>query len=87
MQPSRLTDSHRGKNNPHRGFEMMKTAHSGDRSKQNAWPRWRAVNPGQSSDRARSRDLGARIRGREPDRGVENASKCITAVDNAMTLT
>jgi hypothetical protein len=64
----------------------MKTAHSKDRSKQNAWPRWRAVNPDQPSDRARSRDLGARIAGANPVRGAENASKCNTAVDNAMTL-
>jgi hypothetical protein len=64
---------------------MMKTAQDGDRSKQNAWPRWRAVNPDQPSERARSRDLRAKIRWCEPDRGAENASKRNTTVDNVMT--
>jgi hypothetical protein len=36
----------------------------------------------------RVRAISARgFAGANPDRGVENASKCITAVDNAMTLT
>jgi hypothetical protein len=64
---------------------MMKTAQDGDRSKQNAWPRWRGVNPDQPSERARSRDLRAQIRRREPHRGAENASKRNTTVDNVMT--
>jgi hypothetical protein len=64
---------------------MMKTVQDGDRSKQNARPRWRGVNPDQPSERAHSRDLHAQIRRREPHRDAENTSKCNTAVDNAMT--
>jgi hypothetical protein len=64
---------------------MMKTARRGDRSKQNARPRWRGVNPDQPSERAHSRDLHAQIRRCEPHRGAENTSKRNTAVDNAMT--
>jgi hypothetical protein len=38
-----------------------------------------------SHRRAHSRAMDAKIRRREPDRDAKNTSKCITAVDNAMT--
>jgi hypothetical protein len=38
-----------------------------------------------SRRRAHSREVDAKIRRREPDLGAENTSKCISAVDNAMT--
>jgi hypothetical protein len=71
MQPRRLTDSHYWPNNPRRGFETMKMAHSRDRSTAIDGLRWRGVNPDKPF--------------REAHRGAKAAPKRITTVDNVMT--
>ena len=45
MQPQRLTDSHCGNSDPHRGFEIMKMRIRRSGSTQHASARWRVVNP------------------------------------------
>jgi hypothetical protein len=61
VQPRRLTECHRGGANPHRGFEMMKTAGGCSGSIKNAPQRWRIVNPaGAARSSAAREELAAR---------------------------
>jgi hypothetical protein len=85
MEHRRLTDSHPARCNPRLGFEMMKIAHRRPRSRQNASVRWRDVNPGAPVRRCDGSIPAAPVLPDRTDHGVQNASKRITTVDNAMT--
>ena len=91
MQPQRLTDSHCGNSDPHRGFEIMKMRIRRSGSTQHASARWRVVNPEAGASAVPMFGSCAIAAGdgtiASDDFSQNRTQKPITAVDNAMTTT
>jgi hypothetical protein len=91
MQPQRLTDSHCGNSDPHRGFEIMKMRIRCSRWTQHASVHWCVVNP--EADASAVPIFGSCVIAAGDgtmagdDFSQNRTQKPITAVDNAMTTT